>query len=182
MRRKTSVARLPPSDRWALASIWLVFAATLVFSAWSYAVDGWSAAAFWLAGQVLGWALEFITLAAFFAALLLILHAWPGRRPYWRSVLVTAVLGTVPSSVVTADFDAHSFASIACCTAPTFWNCLILHSRPELVVFDLLTLALSVWVALLYFPAVRGWRFGMYLVLSAIVLLALPVSFPLHTP
>ena len=180
MSSATSVDRHPPSDRWALRAVWLVLASTLAFAAWSYAVADWSAAEYFLVSQLLIWAEVFVTLTAFFAALLAALGAWPGRGPFWRSIFVSTILSAVPSSIVMADVDAHAFLNLGCCRAPTFWDYVASHSWPELVAYDVLAFALSIWVALLYFPAVRGWRLGVYLVISAAVLVALPITFPGH--
>ncbi len=120
--------------------------------------------------------MSFALLGIVLAILLAALGAWPGGGPYWRSLFVMNTLGAVPSSIVTADFEAHTFAGIPLSSG--FWAYVATKSPvPEATIFDVLIVALSYWMAMLYFPAVRGWRMAVYMAVCAALLIAIPGTY-----
>lgn len=167
------------SDRWAVRALWLVLLASAGFGVWSYAEGGLPFAVTFGGAELIfcGW--QFMLIAVIFVTLLLALSAWPGKRALWLGVAVMTVFTSIPASVVTAIHLAQGFPH----ASPVItWlsDYLLMHNWPELVAYDLAVLAVSAWVALLYFPRLRGWRLAVYWTATVVVFTMFEFLFPVQ--
>ncbi|MDA8346284.1 MAG: hypothetical protein M0Z66_12495 [Thermaerobacter sp.] len=154
------------SDRWAVRALWFVLLASAGFAAWSYWEGGVPAAGTFALTELISWVLGVVKLAVIFAILSLALSAWPGRRSFWLGTTVTSVLTAVPASIYSAATTVYYHNIAVSRTGSFVTRYLVFHNWPQNTAYLLLLCAVTAWVALLYFPKVRGWRFVVFWVVT----------------
>ncbi|MDA8344938.1 MAG: hypothetical protein M0Z66_05580 [Thermaerobacter sp.] len=113
-------------------------------------------------------------LAAYLGIMLLLLHAWPGHAPFWRSVAIFASILAVPDILVSADGNWHSWANVPFAHQGILETVITMNAAPVSVLYDVLLAVGSLWLAWRYYPAIRGWRLAVFWIITDAVLLGLP--------
>ncbi|MDA8347083.1 MAG: hypothetical protein M0Z66_16715 [Thermaerobacter sp.] len=163
-------------EPWAVRALWIVLLATAGFAAWTYAEGGMLTALVFVATELIMWVWGIVKVGMVFAVLSAALSAWPGARSLWVGATVVSVLVSVPGSIIFADATVSSLHH----NSSAFWQYQLVHNWPESIVFVLVVLAVTLWVARLYFPKLRAWNLAIFWAVTVGWLLLLPATLPVH--